>query len=267
MLKPVTSDDHIALGDDDARPPRRLPSGAERDREIASSRKALTAFQERLYAEGTRGLLVVLQGRSASGKDGIVRKLFTAFSPQGCTVTSFKAPTGAELRHDYLWRIHAAVPSFGAIAVFNRSHYEDVIMPRVLGTVKGAALERRYEQINEFERMLDENGVRVVKFMLHVSRATQRERMQKRLANPDKRWKFDEHDLTERDRWDEYTEAYRAALSRCSTPHAPWYVVPGDDKRARDLLVARVMVRVAKEMAPDFPDLHPSDLTKSGEIP
>ena len=265
-LKPVHPDDKLDLADEDAAPPRRLPSGAARDKELETLREELTTFQLKLYAEGRRALLVVLQGRDAAGKDGLIRKVFTAFSPQGCTVTSFKAPAGDELRHDYLWRIHAALPAFGTVGVFNRSHYEDVLVPRVHDLVKKDVLERRYDEINDFERMLCENGVRVVKFMLHISRAEQKVRLEKRLSNANKNWKFNEHDVEERALWDGYTKAYREALRRCSTDCAPWYVIPADKKAVRDLLVARVLARVAKEMGPEFPKAEPGMLASASEI-
>jgi PPK2 family polyphosphate:nucleotide phosphotransferase len=266
MLKPIAADHHVSLTDADARPPRRLPAGDARDRERDELRDELELFQQKLYAEGTRALLIVLQGRDASGKDGLIRKVLTAFSPQGCTVTSFKAPTGAELRHDFLWRVHAAVPQFGTVGVFNRSHYEDVLVPRAHRTMERDALDRRYDQINAFEQLLCESGVRVVKFMLHVSRDEQRARLRKRLSNADKNWKFNAHDVEERALWDAYTEAYETAIARCSTDCAPWYIVPADRKPARDLLVARVLARIARDMAPEYPVAEPGMLMKASEV-
>ncbi len=266
MIHPVKPNAVVRLRDEDARPSRKLPGGDRRDRELETLRERLTAFQSVLYAEEKRSVLVVLQGRDASGKDGVIRKVFTAFNPQGCTVTSFKAPAGAELRHDYLWRVHAAVPARGTIGVFNRSHYEDLLVPRVHRTVDEDAWERRFQQINDFERMLVENGTTIVKFMLHVSRDEQKRRLQKRLDDPEKNWKFDAHDLEERALWDAYTEAYQAVLARCSTEWAPWYVVPSDKNSGRDLVVARVLADVARRMAPEYPAADEAVLASAAAI-
>ncbi len=212
-------------------------------------------LQQALYAEGRRSLLVVFQARDAGGKDGCIRKVFGPLNPQGVRVTSFKAPSTEELAHDYLWRIHAAVPAKGMIGVFNRSHYEDVLVVRVHNLVPEAVWQPRYEQINAFEEMLSASGVAIIKFYLHVSREEQRDRLLKRLDKPSKNWKFNRDDLKERALWEEYDEAYLDILNRCSTPTAPWYLVPADDKPARDVLVAEVILETLQRMGPKFPKL------------
>ena len=213
----------------------------------------LKDLQEMLYAEGKRSLLVVLQGRDAAGKDGTVKHICSAFNPQGTHVTSFKVPVGEEASHDYLWRVHRAVPPHGYVGVFNRSQYEDVLVTRVHNLVPRAVWSKRYAQINEFERMLTENGVTIVKFFLHISRAEQARRLRDRAADPTKQWKVSDSDVRERGYWQEYTLAYQDVLSRCSTPWAPWYVVPADDKQARNYLVAGVLLAVLQRMKPAYP--------------
>ncbi len=195
-------------------------------------------LQRTFYADGRFALLVVLQGRDASGKDGTIRNVFTGVNPQGIQVTSFKVPTEEELRHDFLWRVHQRVPARGMFGIFNRSHYEDVVVTRVNGIVPKAVWKSRYEQINEFETTLSDSGVRILKFFLHISRTEQKERLQKRLTNPEKNWKFNPGDLAERKKWSAYTTAYRDAIRRCNTRWAPWYVVPADDKKVRNYLIA-----------------------------
>jgi PPK2 family polyphosphate:nucleotide phosphotransferase len=242
------------LSDADAR----LPDHVEVDkrsleRELDDLTERFDALQRRLHAEGRRALLVVLQGRDASGKDGTLRKVFGPLDPLGVTATSFKAPTDEELAHDFLWRIHRAVPGRGTIGVFNRSHYEDVLVVRVRRLAPESVWQPRYQQINLFERILVENGTVVLKFLLHISREEQRERLLARLEDPEKFWKFNANDLAERDLWDQYTEAYREALARTSTEAAPWYVVPADSKSCRDVLVARTIVDTLERMNPEWP--------------
>jgi PPK2 family polyphosphate:nucleotide phosphotransferase len=242
------------LSDADAR----LPDHVEVDkrgleRELDDLTERFDALQRRLHAEGRRALLVVLQGRDASGKDGTLRKVFGPLDPLGVTATSFKAPTDEELAHDFLWRIHRAVPGRGTIGVFNRSHYEDVLVVRVRRLAPESVWQPRYQQINLFERILVENGTVVLKFLLHISREEQRERLLARLEDPEKFWKFNANDLAERDLWDQYTEAYREALARTSTEAAPWYVVPADSKSVRDVLVARTIVDTLERMNPEWP--------------
>jgi PPK2 family polyphosphate:nucleotide phosphotransferase len=243
-----------SLSDADAR----LPDHVEVDKrkledELDQLTERLDALQRRLHAEGARALLVVLQGRDASGKDGTLRKVFGPLDPLGVTATSFKAPTEEELRHDFLWRIHRAVPGRGSISAFNRSHYEDVLVVRVRRLAPESVWRPRYEQINLFERILVENGTVILKFLLHISREEQRERLLARLEDPEKYWKFNANDLAERDLWDQYSEAYREALARTSTEAAPWYVVPADSKRVRDVLVARTIVEALERMNPQWP--------------
>jgi PPK2 family polyphosphate:nucleotide phosphotransferase len=203
--------------------------------------EALDRLQEVLYAEAKHALLVVLQAMDAGGKDGTVRNVFGQLSPMGVSATSFKKPTEHELAHDFLWRIHREVPPRRMIGIFNRSHYEDVLIVRVHKLVPAAAIETRYDAINAFERLLAENGTTIVKFFLHISKKEQTRRLQARLDDPTKHWKFNADDLAERKRWDEYMRAYEIALTRCSTPYAPWFIVPADRKWYRDAVVARIV--------------------------
>jgi PPK2 family polyphosphate:nucleotide phosphotransferase len=243
-----------SLADADARLPDHVEVDKQKlEHELDELTEGLDALQRRLHANGTRALLVVLQGRDASGKDGTLRKVFGPLDPLGVTATSFKAPTEEELRHDFLWRVHRAVPGRGTIGAFNRSHYEDVLVVRVRGLAPESVWRPRYEQINLFERILVENGTVILKFLLHISREEQRERLLARLSDPEKYWKFNANDLAERDLWDQYTEAYREALARTSTEAAPWYVVPADSKRVRDVLVARTIVETLERMDPRWP--------------
>jgi PPK2 family polyphosphate:nucleotide phosphotransferase len=205
--------------------------------------------------------LVVLQAMDAAGKDGVVRHVLTGLNPQGLRVTSFKAPTPIELRHDFLWRIHPAVPGHGEIGVFNRSHYEDVLIAKVRNLAPADAIERRYDQINAFEKHLVENGVVVLKFMLNISKGEQKERLQERLDDPAKRWKWNAADLDDRKSWSAYMDAYATMLKRCSTHEAPWRVVPADRKWRRNAIIASVVRGVLEEMDPRYPqvDWKPAD--------
>ena len=222
---------------------------------------AIDALQDRLWAEGTRALLVVLQGIDTSGKDGTVRGVFNQCGPLGVRVSAFGRPTELELAHDYLWRVHAAAPKKGMIGVFNRSHYEDVLVVKVRKLAPADAIERRYEQINAFEKHLTENGVAILKFMLHISKDEQRERLQERLDAPEKHWKFNPGDLEDRALWDAYQSAYETMLDRCSTAHAPWRVVPADKKWRRNAIIAAVVRAKLEELNPQYPrpDWKPSD--------
>ncbi|TWT86577.1 Polyphosphate kinase 2 (PPK2) [Pseudobythopirellula maris] len=221
----------------------RMEQNAERTRDLAY----------RLYAENRRSVLLVLQGMDTAGKDGTIRAVMHSVSPQSCQVTPFKAPSNLELDHDFLWRIHQAVPRRGNIGIFNRSHYEDVLVVRVHNLVPKEEWRSRYERINEFEQMLTEGSVTIVKCMLHVSKEEQRERLQKRLDNPNKRWKFSKGDLAERKLWDDYQEAYEAALAHCNTKHAPWHVIPADRKWYRNLVVSELLRSTLEELDPQFP--------------
>jgi PPK2 family polyphosphate:nucleotide phosphotransferase len=220
----------------------------------------LDQYQRALYAEGRRALLLVFQGRDTAGKDGVMRKVFGPLAPQGCVVSSFKRPSEDELAHDFLWRVHQRVPGYGTIGLFNRSHYEDVLVARVQRLVPKKVWEARFRQINEFERHLSESGTTILKFLLHISKGEQRRRLRARLKNPDKNSKFVSSDLNDRARWNEYTAAYRDVLKQCNTGYAPWFVVPSDDKDVRDFLVAGVVVDALEKMGPAFPKADPEVL-------
>jgi PPK2 family polyphosphate:nucleotide phosphotransferase len=266
LLNPIDPNHPPALADEEATPPSAAPHGNGLERETDALLERLTQLSEALTAEGKRSLLVVLQARDGGGKDGTIRKVFGAVNPQGMHLASFAAPAGEERRHDYLWRVHRAAPEFGQVGVFNRSHYEDVLAVRVRRLALPEQWEKRFAQINDFERMLAENGTTIVKLFLHISRDEQKKRLLKRLNRPEKRWKFDPTDLQDRAMWDEYTEAYQDVLTRCSTPHAPWYVVPADEKKVRDFLVAEVVVDVLERMAPQIPDADPEVMKMIDDI-
>jgi len=224
---------------------------------VAQLSERLVELQELFYADGRHALLVVLQAMDAAGKDSTIRAVFGPINPQGCRVVGFKAPSELERRHDYLWRVHARAPTKGYMTVFNRSHYEDVLVVRVNQLVAKPVWKRRYEHINGFERLLADEGTVVLKFYLHVSREYQRERLQRRLDRPDKLWKFNPKDLDARVRWKEYMHAYEDALSRCSTEAAPWYVIPSEKRWYRNLLVTEALVSALERLdlrhpAPDF---------------
>lgn len=215
--------------------------------------KDIDALQDRLYAEGSRALLVVLQGTDTSGKDGTIRSVFNATGPLGVSVMAFGTPTRAELEHDYLWRVHAACPRRGTIGIFNRSHYEDVLIAKVCRLAPEKAIDQRYEQINAFEKMLVENGTTILKFMLNISKEEQKERLQERLDDPQKHWKFNAGDLDDREHWDDYQEAYETMLSRCSTEWAPWHIIPADRKWVRNAAIASIVKTTLEEMDPQYP--------------
>lgn len=238
-----------------------FPKREEAEASLAADAAAIDKLQDRLWAERKRALLVVLQGIDTSGKDGTVRGVFNQCGPLGVEVTAFGRPSEEELAHDYLWRVHLATPRKGMIGVFNRSHYEDVLVVKVRKLAPAEAVAQRYEQINAFEKHLSENGVTLLKFMLHISKDEQRKRLQERLDQPEKNWKFNPADLEDRALWDEYEAAYEAVLSRCSTPWAPWRVVPADKKWRRNAIVASVVRGTLEAMAPAYPkpDWSPSD--------
>ncbi|AFZ67964.1 polyphosphate kinase 2 family protein [Deinococcus peraridilitoris] len=213
----------------------------------------LSDLQERLYAEGQQSLLIILQARDAGGKDGTVKHVFSGLNPQGIRVVSFKVPTLQERAHDFLWRIHAQVPAAGEIVVFNRSHYEDVLVPRVHAHTDLATIQERLEFIRAFEQLLHSRGTRILKFYLHISPEEQLKRLKKRLENPQKHWKFDPGDLIERARWNDYTLAYEAAISITSTESAPWYIIPADQKWFRNLTISECILHRLQEMNPRFP--------------
>jgi PPK2 family polyphosphate:nucleotide phosphotransferase len=220
---------------------------------LAALTERLSVLHGRLYAERTRSVLIVLQGLDASGKDGTIRRVFTGLNPQGCDVESFKVPTPTEAAHDFLWRIHRALPARGDIGIFNRSHYEDVVAARVVGTIDDAQRKRRYDDINAFEKMLVNEGTAVVKIFLHVGKEEQRERLQARLDDPEKRWKFEPADLETRAKWDEYTHLYDAAITATSTKCAPWYVVPADHKWVSGVAAASILVDTIEALDPKIP--------------
>ncbi|HEX2682216.1 MAG TPA: polyphosphate kinase 2 family protein [Candidatus Dormibacteraeota bacterium] len=221
--------------------------------EIEKGMARLDALQYLLYAEHRRALLVVLQGRDGAGKDGTIRHVMRGFNPQGCRVTAFRTPTADEADHDFLWRVHHAVPPRGNVAIFNRSHYEDVLVARVRKLVPKEVWSRRYEHINRFERLLVDSGILVVKFFLHISKGEQRQRFEERLRDPTKQWKLSPSDFEDRQHWDDYTVAYEEALSRCSTPEAPWFLVPADRKWVRNVAVADILVETLEGLHMQFP--------------
>jgi PPK2 family polyphosphate:nucleotide phosphotransferase len=210
----------------------------------------LARLQERLYGEGRRALLVVLQGMDTAGKDGTIKHVFTGVNPIGCQVTSFKQPSSEELAHDFLWRVHRATPRRGQIGIFNRSQYEDVLVVRVEQLVPRSEWSQRYDRINEFERLLTQEDTVVVKFFLHISKREQRRRLDERLADPDKRWKYDAGDVSARKKWSAYQAAYADALTLCSTKWAPWHIVPANHKWYRNLVVASTLVRALEKIDP-----------------
>jgi PPK2 family polyphosphate:nucleotide phosphotransferase len=252
-LQPVAPGTTVSLTDAAAAPPPDAPAKDQARVRLEQLGRRMEELQDALYAERTRALLVVLQGRDTSGKDGAIRKVFGRINPQGLELASFKAPTATELAHDFLWRVHKVVPARGAVGVFNRSHYEDVLAVRVHRLVPEAVWRPRYELINQFEHLLTQTGTTVLKFFLHISRAEQRERLLARLEEPEKVWKFSAGDLGERKLWDAYTEAYEEVLARTSTRVAPWYVVPADKKYLRDLLIAEVVTQTLERMDPRYP--------------
>lgn len=221
----------------------------------------LTDWQERLFAEREQSLLLVLQAMDTAGKDSTIRKVMGCLNPQGCRVTGFKAPSSEERAHDFLWRIHDHAPPKGYIGIFNRSHYEDVLIVRVHQWAPKDLIEKRYDHINAFEKLLADHGTRIVKVMLNISKAYQRKRLQRRLERPDKHWKFNPGDLKERERWDDYMKAYETALRRCSTPYAPWYVIPAEHRWFRDLIISKLLVDTLTDMNPRYPepDFDPAD--------
>ncbi|RQQ46107.1 polyphosphate kinase 2 family protein [Burkholderia stagnalis] len=234
-------------------------SGAkETDRErLSAVSMELDVQQERLHTQQKKRVLLVLQGMDTSGKDGTVRAVFREVDPLGLRVVSFKAPTPIEAAHDFLWRVHAQVPSAGELAIFNRSHYEDVLVPRVLGAIDEKECERRYRQIRDFETMLVENGTTIVKCFLHISKDEQRDRLQARVDDPTKHWKFDIADLDARKHWDAYQGAYRDALAATSAEHAPWYVIPANSKTHRNVMIAELLLRTLTDMKLEFPPPKP----------
>lgn len=238
----------------------------KRDEAVAQRREAaleeMSLLQERLYAEGRQSLLLVLQAMDTGGKDGTIKHVMRGLNPAGVSVRSFKQPTAEELAHDFLWRVHQRVPRRGQIGVFNRSHYEDVLVVRVRNLAPESVWRPRYDHINHFEHLLAETGTRILKFFLYISKEEQMERLQSRLDDPSKHWKFDTGDIDDRLRWNDYIEAYEEMLLRCSTEAAPWYVIPADRKWHRNLMVAEIVTATLREMDPQYPepDFDPSEI-------
>ena len=239
-LKPLSSGDKVA---DQAR--------------VNAIAGQIAEQQNMFYADASRKLLIVLQGIDTSGKDGTVNGVFHGVNPQGIRIASFKAPTAEELRHDYLWRVHQQVPEAGEIAVFNRSHYEDVLVTRVHDMIDGKECKRRYAQIREFERMLTETGTTVLKFFLHISKDEQRQRLQDRVDDPAKHWKFEMNDLAERAHWERYQEVYGEAIRATDTDTAPWYIIPANSKTHRNLAIAGIVLATLQGMKLKFPAAKP----------
>lgn len=227
---------------------------------LESLRSRIVESQSRLWAEATRSLLLILQGIDTSGKDGTIRRVFEGLNPQGVEVHSFKVPTDEELRHDFLWRIHKRVPERGVITIFNRSHYEDLFVPNVDRSLKGPALRNRVKQVNEFERYLASEGIKVVKVFLHISKVEQRSRLLERVRDPTKHWKFQDSDLDTRDHWDDYRKSFNQILSATNTSHAPWYVVPADRKWLRDVIVMSILNHALVSIHPAFPTITLADV-------
>lgn len=226
---------------------------AEAEIEFKAARDELIELQSRLYAEGKHKLLIVLQAMDAGGKDGTIRRVFRGVNPQGVQVTSFKAPSKLELAHDFLWRIHQAVPGQGMIGVFNRSHYEDVLVVRVHDFVPESVWRPRYDHINQFEKMLADSGTTILKFYLHISKKEQKERFQDRLDDPNKHWKFSREDLEKRKYWNDYMAAFEEMLFQCSTDWAPWHIIPANQKWYRNLAITRTIVETIKSLDPQYP--------------
>lgn len=223
------------------------------EEELEYQRDRLGKLQERLYAENQRSLLVVLQAMDTGGKDGVIKHVFQGINPQGCRVWSFKKPSDQEASHDFLWRYHQQAPSRGMITIFNRSHYEDVLIVRVKQLVAEDVWRERYHVINEFEQMLTLNNIKVIKFFLHISKDEQKRRLESRLQDPDKLWKFSSNDLKERQFWDDYQTAFEEAINNCSTAYAPWYVIPANNKWYRNLVIARTLADTLLSMNPQYP--------------
>ncbi len=255
MKSPIVTrpGDAIRLKDIDAETSAGLGSKEKARAQLQADLERLRELQQLLYADDRYALLIVLQAMDTAGKDGTIRHVMSGFNPVGCVVTSFKVPTDDERDHDYLWRIHKAVPPRGVIGVFNRSHYEDVLVVRVHKLVPKETWKARYRQINEFERTLTENGVVILKFFLHISKAEQARRLRSRIEDKQKNWKFSGADLEERKLWSDYQEAYEDAINECTTPWAPWHIVPANKKWARDCVVARAMLETLESLKLRYP--------------
>ena len=255
LLRAIPKDGRFRMADVDADSTPGLKNRKRISRDLKRHRAKLFGLQERLFAEHKRSLLIVLQGMDTSGKDGTINHVIGGMNPQGVLITGFKQPTPVERRHGFLWRIRKRLPDDGQIGIFNRSHYEDVVIARVHDLAKPPIIERRYGVINRFEKELVRGGTKIVKICLHISYAEQRRRLVDRLRDPDKNWKFKETDIDERAFWDDYQSAYSIALTQCSTEWAPWYVVPANDKDYRNWAISRLLIDLLEEMNPQYP--HP----------
>jgi PPK2 family polyphosphate:nucleotide phosphotransferase len=255
LLRAMPQDGRFKMADvdPDSTPGLKNPKRAARD--LKKHRAALFNLQERLFAEKKRSLLIVLQGMDTSGKDGTITHVIGGMNPEGVLITTFKAPTPEELRHNFLWRIRKHLPDKAQVGIFNRSHYEDVLIARVHDLAKPQVIEKRYGVINQFERELVRAGTTVVKFCLHISYDEQRRRLIERLRDPDKHWKFNPNDLKERPYWEDYMSAYSLAVGNCSTALAPWYVIPANDKDYRNWAVSKILIETLEQMDPQYP--HP----------
>ncbi|MEP0870425.1 polyphosphate kinase 2 family protein [Trichocoleus desertorum AS-A10] len=243
----------IVLADLDPNESNAYQNKKDAEQELERQRQRLQELQARLFAEQKQSLLIVLQAIDTGGKDGTIKNVFQGVNPQGCQVWSFKQPSVEELNHDFLWRYHQRTPGRGMIAIFNRSHYEDVLVTRVKQLVPEQIWRGRYQLINEFEHMLALNHITVLKFFLHISKDEQKRRLESRLAEPDKRWKFSINDVKERLLWDDYQIAFQDALNSCSTEYAPWYAIPANKKWYRNLVVARTIADTLESMNPQYP--------------
>ncbi|HTN96619.1 MAG TPA: PPK2 family polyphosphate kinase [Nordella sp.] len=243
----------VSLAKIDPRDESAFGSKEKAKAEIANDAEAINQLQDCLFAEGRRSLLVVLQGMDCSGKDGTVRAVFNTCGPIGVEVTPFKVPSEEERAHDFIWRAHKAAPPKGIIGIFNRSHYEDVLVVKVRKLAKPEDIERRYEEINNFEKLLSDNGTRILKFMLHISKDEQAERLRERVTDPKKHWKFNPSDLEDRKLWPHFMDAYETVLKRCSPAHAPWHVIPSDRNWLRNAAIARIVRETLEDMAPKYP--------------
>ncbi len=243
----------IKLAEIDPEACERYKNKKDVEKELEHQRDRLSKLQARLYAENKRSLLIVLQAMDTGGKDGTIKHVFQGVNPQGCRVWSFKKPSDEELSHDFLWRYHQRTPQRGMITIFNRSHYEDVLIVRVKQLVPEEVWRKRYHVINQFEQMLALNNITVIKFFLHISKDEQKRRLESRLQDPDKRWKFSINDVNERQLWDDYQQAYEDAINNCSTAYAPWYVVPANKKWYRNLVIAGAIADTLEAMNPQYP--------------
>ncbi|HEX5431879.1 MAG TPA: polyphosphate kinase 2 family protein [Bryobacteraceae bacterium] len=249
-VKPGTK---VSLRDYDPNETLGWDKGHQTKKSLEKALARLDKLQYLMYAQKKHALLIILQALDAGGKDGTIRHVMSGVNPQGCRVTSFKAPSAEEAAHDFLWRIHRAVPGAGDFGIFNRSQYEDVLVVRVHNLVSKDLWESRYEQINQFEKMLHQNGVKILKFFLHISRDEQKKRFMQRIKDPDRQWKISPADFQERKYWEEYTRAYEEALTRCSTHDAPWYVIPANKKWFRNLAVSHIVVETLESLRMKFP--------------